>query len=108
MDTHCQIGRVRLRTGAEIRVIERGRQRPSQAAQHAINLREFADKIAAEWPKIAGFAIVAWDSDGDWTTGYGVSRDSPFGAVAMPRFVADCLRQDVTANAAVECMNNQR
>ena len=87
----CRIGKVKYKNAphlAEIVPYVRG-------AEFRETMHRHVDLICGYHPKgIAGFAIVAWGFDGQWSRGTRIHGDSFVGQTMLPGFVADILRRD--------------
>lgn len=98
MNTHCRIGKVRLK-GTNIEVLDvqpRGVDRFSEAKYELdYMLGHFAES------GLAGYAIVMWGFKGEWNRSSWAHEDSFVGTTFMPAFVAEVLRRD-TINAVIE------
>lgn len=101
MNTHCRIGRVKFKTGQEIRVIKRvERNKTAQTLiEHAARITELLGD------KLSGYAIVAWDKEGCFSRGTRFDRKSFMGQTLLPEFVAAVLRRDVSADVTIDVLN---
>ncbi len=106
-ETNCRIGKVRFKNGAVVRVISRDDKGGPESARFAREIVEHASTFA-QWKNLAGYVIVVWDVDGCWSAAYRVGLSSPIGTLQVPGYAAEALRQDITTNAAVDWMNNNR
>ena len=95
--TGCRIGKVTYKNApylAEIIPEIRG-------ADFVKTMHEHVDIISSYHPRgVAGFAVVAWGFDGQFSRGTRLHKDSFVGHTLLPSFVAEILRRDVAKDIA--------
>jgi len=102
MNPHCKIGCVKPK--GNLAVLPKSRE-PQDVAD---KLRKHVDIILGfGTDKLAGFAIVTWNMDGQWSRGTHVRKDSFVGQTLMPEFVAAVLRRDVSADVTREVLRGE-
>ena len=106
-EPHCRIGKVHLRNGASVRVIDQNSMRSPESEVLRREVVEKAQFFSDSWPDIAGYAMFVWDSRGFWSTTYRVGLNSPYPSIAVPVLASEGLREDMTTNSAVSWINRQ-
>lgn len=108
LEPHCRIGNIQLRNGgASVRVIDQKSMRQPESEVIRKEIAEKAQFFSDEWADLAGYAMFVWDNKGSWSTVYRVGTNSPYPEVAIPVLASECLREDMTVNAAVAWINKQ-
>lgn len=95
--TGCRIGKVKYKNAPHlVEIVPHVR-----GAEFRDTMHKHVDLICDYHPKgIAGFAIVAWGFDGQWSRSTRIHKDSFVGQTLMPSFVADILRRDTMKDVA--------
>jgi len=98
----CRIGKIRYKSApylAEIVPHMRGSSFPKL-------MHEFVDKIGGYYEKdgMAGFCVVAWGFDGNYSRGTRIHEDSYIGITMMPSMVADILRRDTMQDVVYDTL----
>ena len=55
---------------------------------HAVQMSEFIQD-----DEYSGYAMIAWDENGEYQTSYAIGGDSIISAGLLPSFIADALRR---------------
>lgn len=100
-EPNCRIGRIRLRNGAEVRVIDT-KARPPKAAEYRRLIVDHAQFHAQHWPRMAGYVMLVWDAEASWSMAYRIGPASPVDQADLATFVADRVRAQATANYTVD------
>ena len=93
IDSHCRIGRVTLKGGANLRIFRSSRERYSEWVLGRLKetTKEFAHELHGD---ACGFVIIAWNSksaylyDAETTKGAKVDRNT------LPEWLAEAARRD--------------
>ena len=88
-----RIGKVTLKGGAELRIIEGG------SPEVGKNLVKNAKSAKELEPNMAGYVMVAWDFQGRYLRSFGIHDRSPIQQTRMPGYVKDVLLKEVTEGA---------
>jgi hypothetical protein len=94
VDRHCRVGRVRLKGGAELRVL------PSRREKHHADVMAHAARITTEMGRaldgtVCGSIIVLWTSDGYYCIDVKGAESNPFPWPMLPTFAADAVRREI-------------
>ena len=100
-----RIGRIKLRSGAEVRLHDFAAQRKSEAAAAIAEYQSHAEAVPAGCPDMVGYVQIAWDRNGGWSMGYKTSVRSPLHEEDLARFVADRLRAATTERATLRTLS---
>lgn len=100
-------GKIRLRNGAEVRVLDQASMRKPESAVLRGELVEKAKYFADNWPDLGGFVVFVWDSRGYWSEAHRVGVNSAYASVMIPTLVSEGLREDLAINSAVHWINKQ-
>ena len=100
-------GKIRLRNGAEIRVIDQASMRKPESAVMRADLVEKAQFFADNWPDLGGYVVFVWDSLGFWSESHRVGVSSAYASVMIPTLVSEGLRENIATNSAVNWINKQ-
>lgn len=92
--TGCRIGRVKLKGGADLRILER----PDVPEIRRLMINEVASQCEALPNDLAGFVMVTWDDAGIHIAGFDLTEDSPIRASMLPSYIADVLRQTLISS----------
>ena len=68
-------------------------------------LAEFASKtadISTEVETMAGFAVMAWDDEGNLVTEVHIGGRTPFSPMLVPAFARDLFKADIVDQGAVD------
>ncbi len=95
-DSVARIGRVRLKGGADLHIIDGGN------ADLTNSFLQAAEKIVELCPDMAGYAIVSWDFKGAATRGWEHDKRSPVRESLIPSYVRDILLKEVTKVQTLE------
>jgi hypothetical protein len=97
VDTHCQIGKVTLKGGAELRIFEGGKERESRelAEQFCDAANEVAETYGGD---TGGFVIIHWNSEGQWISRFATGRAAGIHLNILPEWVAGALRREIAEN----------
>jgi hypothetical protein len=88
---HCQIGKVKFKSGTNLRVFTSKSPYTSSAIRRELvsNARDIHEYV----PDMCGYVIVAWRPDGTFSRGLRNGHGSPVSATMLPSFIADLLRR---------------
>ena len=92
---HCRIGRVKFRNGASLHLLPDARERQTQIVLHDFAVA--TERIAASFGgarDFCGFAIVAWDSNSEYTCQFITNPPSALNRNTLPEFLAEAIRRD--------------
>ena len=96
-DHHCRVGRIKIKNGAEVRVLE------SNYDQVASELRQDVTTATRDH-EVAGYALVVWNRQREslayWSTGAVMPGD------AMPDFVRRVLQRTTGIRDAQDTVND--
>lgn len=91
-EPHCRIGRVKLKAGGDLdlRLIPGGGPQP-----RADRLVGYAKRTAVLEPNMAGFVLIAWDSEGHYRLSADAPPTSVIGRTLLPSWIAEAVRREL-------------
>lgn len=96
-------GKYRLRSGAEVRVIDGAFRYTAESGQFCESLRRNAEDLTEGVTDMAGYVILAWDDRGEVLgAGWRVGSASPVPLHMVPTYAAELLRMRMTAAYAAD------
>ncbi len=95
-------GKYRLRSGAEVRVIDGAFSYSAESGRFCESLKRNADDLTECVPDMAGYVIIAWDDRGRASVGWRVGSASSVPLHMVPTYTAELLRMRMTAAYAAE------
>lgn len=95
MTAHCRIGLVRLRSGAEVRVLRR-----PEIAENGDALLEHA-RILAGGDRPISFVAIAWTDDGAYSMGARLRDDSAVTLTMLPHWLGEVARRELVTSRQV-------
>lgn len=100
----CRIGRVTYKKAPHLsEIIPAVRGREFREKMH-----EFTDTICGCYPEgLAGFAIIAWGFNGQFSCATRLHQDSFVGTTFLPSFVAEILRRDTVKDIATDIFTGE-
>jgi hypothetical protein len=92
--TGCRIGRVKIKGGADLTILER----PEVSDVEDSMLAAARAHVGGLDQPTAGYVVVTWSEDCSHMTSYQVSASSPISHTMLPSFVADAIRRLMVEN----------
>lgn len=100
-DTHCRIGKIRHKSGAELRVLPGLAERNAKEAFAAL-CRRYARVRELYADDLDGFVLLAWSRSGDWSCWY---RDGDVRhGNTLPDFARGALQRQIAMDDAQELL----
>lgn len=96
--TGCRIGRVKMKGGADVRVLDR----PEVSASGAELMRHARALALSQFPgQSFSFVTVAWSDAGAYSMGYQLRDASVVTLTMLPTWIAEAVRRDAVMTAQV-------
>lgn len=94
MDRHCRIGRIRFKSGGELRLLPTTRERNHRETLADIN--DAVRQLGEDNDDLVGYALVAWSGGGDaFFAAYRNGPGSKLWPIEIPDFAANCLKRHI-------------
>lgn len=100
-----RIGRIKLRSGAEVHVHDFAERRRQESAEVLSDYRRHAGEVPDACPDMTGYVQIAWDREGWWSVGYRVSMHSPLREADIAQFVAERIRCATIESSTIRALH---
>lgn len=103
-DPHCRIGKVTRKGGATVRVL---RPQGDGSTGETLDLfRKHCEEIHGYFQEsCAGYGIVMWDRNGQYSRAFRINQSSPLGRRLMRAVIGEIFRADNAADVARGVIN---
>lgn len=99
-NTHCKIGRIKPKSGGELRLLPDVRAQEGERLMRDLQWYVQHLKEAFGPDEFVGFAIVAWDRDCNQNIYHAIGAGSPIVDTTLATFVGDAFRRRIAREDA--------
>lgn len=104
---HCRIGKITRKGGATVRVLRP--ERDGSTGESLALFRKDCEEIHGYFTdSCAGYGIVMWDRNGDYSRAFRIARSSPLGRRLMRAVIGEVFRADTMADVVQGVLNGDR